>query len=477
MENTLTTTQKVNDASSVNKLFHSDGLTRAADLLWICALSIIMLPIGNSAVMAKSQDGVLFTPIPELDYFPPVAENLSKRYLTREGSGKKNPVRTIGGKQYQYLSSEYLSLSDVNGSDLAKEGFSPHAFDSFVTLVASEEDFYANDDGVWLLVIDTVRVNGTPYFHYFGNFNRMTIPYEPWSSAKFLSSAALLSKLGSSLKGRNLSDASIGKYHIGDLFSQAFSYQHSSNVMTTSNQVSNFILRSATEEYADGLIKNWLGIRDGSGFFGKFGIPVFDPGTNVWRVGKEKVRLPYDFFSGLDAKAMSLLTVGEWLRRLAFHGTKGNFDQPYTTYQDLQTLFYGNEKTSDIGGALKGTGLFVSRVLAGEGGGYGGEKENRDNINQMLSRKITERFGSGWRIFHKNGGGPSTARERSEVTYVAFVTLPNFQDGREFVIVARSSYKVEGCSTPEGDCRARIHEASNALRDSAERVIKLLLGL
>ena len=122
------------------------------------------------------------------------------------------------------------------------------------------------------------------------------------------------------------------------------SYKNTANVVTSSNEAANFLLRSATEAYADRLLNTWLLQNDGSSFFGKFGRPVYNPGSSIWESNGIKTQLPFNYFSGRDQKSMSLLSIGEWLKRLAMHKADPITALPHLTDLDLETIFYGKRE-------------------------------------------------------------------------------------------------------------------------------------
>lgn len=425
-----------------------------------------------SSELSKSPESLKAGVIPLLDNFSPVPSDIEDRFLSRAGIGEKSALRHKLGSDYRYKSSRDI---DYDSSDWAANlPADLNALNPYVELARDDRKPYQNDDGVWLLLIDITRVEGVPHYYYYANADRAQIPYEPWSSAKFLSSSALLSKMRKESDGSLGAGANINGYSTGNLFTQAFSYKASGNVSSSSNEVSNFILRSATEDYASSLITDWLKVNDGSAFFGKYGRPVFDPGTSVWTDGRESLSLSFDYYSGRDAKAMSLLTMAEWLKRLAMHADDVATRLPYVDEFDIETLFYGDQKTAELGGAAKGTSVYVSRALTGRPDLIGGREDPYDTVNASLSQILDERVGKSWRIFHKNGAGPSSSRERSEVTYLAYVTLPNYKNGREFILAARSSLKVEGCRE-NGSCVSRLEEASDMLARSIQNVVEFAL--
>jgi hypothetical protein len=403
-----------------------------------------------------------------LTQFGPVAENIGNRSVKCSISNNLEP--SLYGL---YKNSDQIDYSSSNWVNNISSSF--NEFDHLVDLSPSDtKGAYDEDDGVWLLVIDIKRRDGVPYYRYLSNHNRHNIPFEPWSSAKFLASSAAISKARLESYGKIGGNAQIGNYKIADLITTAFSYQPTNNVTASSNEVSNFLLRSASEKYSSDLISKWLKITDGSNFQGKFGAPVFDPGTDIWKNNKSEISLPFDYYSGEDNKAMTLLTMGEWVKRLAMHSSDKKTAMPFLKDEDIENLFYGSE-AGIAGGALKGTSLYLSKAISGIDS-LGAEKTPHSEANIYAQKKMVEVAGEGWRIFQKNGAGPSTSRNRGEVTLAAYVCLPNLKAGKEFVIIGRSSIKNKLKCNGSENCYDVVNGSSTLMKSSVNNVVNYMIN-
>lgn len=407
----------------------------------------------------------------ELTAFGPVPETLDNRYLGCTSSSSSS-TSSYNGKSYQYLNSFQTNYSQKAWEERISYDF--EALSQEVPLIRDDNQPYKNDDGVWVLAIDIKRIDGVPHYLYLGNANRQEIPYEPWSSVKILAASAAISKARQSSSGLVGADAYVGEYNISDIITTAMSYRASGNVNTTSNEASNFLIRSATESYATSLITDWLKVSDNSKFFGKFGKPIFDPQTPTWINENSSVDLPYDYYSRRDQKEMSLLTIGEWVKRLAVSSSDPNTMMPYLTPNDHERLFYGNPETSALGGAHKGTSIYIQKALTGLET-LGHNSNPYSNRNLLAKETLDNLAGKNWRIFLKNGAGPSISRTRGEVTLASYVCLPELDGGREFVIVARSSIKDEENCVENGSCKDAIDLSSQNMDNAISNTMKFLL--
>ena len=335
-----------------------------------------------------------------LTHFGPVPLNVETKILD---CTNKNSFKHRHSELYKDSSSvDYSSRDWVNDISSSFE-----ALNEFVPLKMGDAgNEYQDDEGVWILVISIKRRGGKPYYHYLANHNRQSIPFEPWSSAKFLSSAAALSKARKESLGRVGGQALVNKFAISDIITSTFSYTPTRNVHATSNELANFLHRSATEEYADTLITEWLKIDDGSSFYGKYGNPTFNPGSNEWGSKAERIILPFDYYSGLDQKSMSLLTIGEWIKRLIMHESDPITAMPHLKKEDVLNILYGNTRfPKEAGGAIKGTSLYLTKALTGLDG-FGSPAGPEEPINLPAQKAMETLAGKNWRIFQKMGQVP-----------------------------------------------------------------------
>lgn len=398
----------------------------------------------------------------DITNFGPVSDVIKKRSLI---------CRTTHEANNKYKSSQAIGFTEPGWHERLPADYD--ALNKFAPLERkNSKNPYFIDEGVWVGVYDIKRIANIPHYRFYANHNRHSITFEPWSMAKLLASSAAISKARLISDGRIGANAKVGSYSIGDVITTAFSYSETGNVYASSNEVGNFLLRSATEDYSQKLFSHWLMDPTGSQFFGKFGSSIFNPGTSLWEYGDERVMLPFQYFSGLDNKRMSLLAVAEWMRRLALHRSEPKTRLPHLTTNDVEILFYGDKSTSSLGGASYATSTYVHKALTGLDslGSY----ETPLAPENIKAKLIMDRlYGPDWRIFQKNGAGPSSLRNRGESTLVSYVCLP--KANKEFIVVARSSLKDTQKCDGSLACYDIVNKSSVNMTNTLRRVIRFIL--
>lgn len=433
---------------------------------WITAFTIIFASLFTF-ILTGEKDLYAVDLDKSLTHFGPSPKNIQNRFIDCQVKQDYQYDKDLS----KYSNSTQIDYFSPGWQNRIKKDF--NALNEAAPLAYSDRP-YSEDDGVWLLIIEIERINGIPHYRYLGNHERQNIPYEPWSSAKLLAASAALSKARLMSGGRIGGDAIISGKNIGDIITTAMSYKNTANVVTSSNEAANFLLRSATEEYADRLLNNWLLQNDGSSFFGKFGRPVYNPGSSIWESNGIRTQLPFNYFSGRDQKTMSLLSIGEWLKRLVMHKADPITALPHLTDLDIETIFYGKKGSKMAGGASKGSSLYLHKAVTGidNMGSYTAPESRQNKRAQEVFEKIG---GPNWRVFLKNGAGPSSSRNRGEVTLAGYVCLPENKIGpREFVAVARSSFKNRTKCSGSIECYDEINKASIALESSIKKALTIL---
>ena len=123
------------------------------------------------------------------------------------------------------------------------------------------------------------------------------------------------------------------------------------------------------------------------------------------------------------------------MKRLTQHETDSATALGKLLPADVKTLFYGNPtKNGEMGGMLAGESVFMARGLmngakVGQPGKHGGA--GNAAAKALFDSKTT----GNWRIFHKLGDGFSDSRGRSEIMMATYACLPEYQGGREFVVI------------------------------------------
>lgn len=369
-----------------------------------------------------------------LDAYGPIPADLSDRFLTCPVNNKILKRDEFNGKSYVYKSAAEV--------DYGQAGWE--------TRVAADWNALKGlvPDNMEIVVIDIRRVLGVPHYLYLSN-GRHSELFEPWSSAKFLAASAAMTRARTESSGLVGGDGSVDYYNIGDLVTALTTYKAKGNApgggssgVEGSNGIGNYFFRVAGAEYLTDLLHDrWLKLSDASRFRSGFGGATFDERSDHWtsRNGGAST-LMRRISGGLgDSKVMSALAQAEWLKRLTQYETEPGSRMPgfngTMDAEDVRALFYGNlNRTNEIGGMLAGESVYMIQGLLP--GMPVGTAEEFNGQNNALAKGILDKATDGkWRIYHKLGAGYSDSRGVGEVVMAAYACLPQFDGGREFVIV------------------------------------------
>lgn len=378
-----------------------------------------------------------------LDAFGPVPANLSDRFITCPVADSA-PEGTFNGKSYRYRTSDEIDFGRPGWETRAAADW--HALDGLLGDISAPGNGTPvnTDNGVSALVIDMKRVNGRPAYLYLANNGRQNAPYEPWSASKFMAASAAMARMRTLSGFTTGGDAKAGAYAVGDMITAIHTYNPIGNVPGASNEIATYFLDLAGRKFTSDLMHDrWLRMSDASQFCGGFGTARWDrPGT-TWSGAGGAVSGSFSTacngYNGSTGKYMSLLTMGEWLKRTVHHELVAE-RLPGLQAADVRTLLYGNlERNGVVGGMLAGESVYMAQALmggtrVGRFGSHGGPE------NEAAQKHFNARTGGKWRIFHKLGAGPSSrSGGRAEIVMAAYACLPEFEGGREFVVVTRAS--------------------------------------
>ncbi len=367
----------------------------------------------------------------DLIRFGPIPEDLDKRLQCPLSN--KDATGFVLGKTRTYKTS-----AEVNYS---KSGWA--------TRVASDWTALSKlvPPDMEVVVIDIRRVNGQPAYFYFSNEKQFKA-YEPWSSSKFMAITAAVSRI----RERNSkvgADGKAGKYNIGDLITAVHTYAAKGNApgggpsgVGGSNSISNYFTEIAGRDYFTSLFRQkWLMLpdADGSKFEGGYGTGFyFDPGVKTLTgVNGDVVEAPRYTEGYIGDKPMSALAQAEWLKRLTqFVADPHGGRMPGLQEADIRVLLYGSdERKNDVGGMLAGKSVYLAQALL-NGQKLGSFSDFGGKENAFAKKHFDSKTGGKWRFFQKLGAGVSSTRKVSEIVMASYACLPEFDGGREFVIVA-----------------------------------------
>jgi hypothetical protein len=362
----------------------------------------------------------------------PGAKSPAPRDLTRfitcpVKNTQKSATASFRGKSYVYRSDAEMRPREPGWE--ARATINPSALDGLVP---------ASDRA---LVIDIRRVAGKPAYAYYGAHDKIHETYEPWSSAKFIaaSSAMARARVLSQSKVGGPARASAGA--VGDLITAMESYSNAGGIPGASNEIAGYFLTVAGARPTNELFgARWLNLSgDTSGFRispdasrtrSSWGAVPY-AGGNTWTMPDGKsVTFTRDTAMTAD-KPMSAMAEGEWLKRLSQHEIAPESSLPGIQRADVDTLFYGRPGAATQGGMLAGVSNYVANAIVGT--------STLNEADTVKALDIKNGGKSNWRIFDKVGWGDSTSRGRSEVVLVSYMCLPEMDEGREVVIVLRTS--------------------------------------
>jgi hypothetical protein len=369
-----------------------------------------------------------------LDAYGPIPANLDKE-ITCPGVENSTAAGTFNGKSYTYKSSDEIHYGEKGWEDR----------------VAGNWDALSDlglPSGMDALVIDIRRVGGKPYYLYLANGkSRIQKTQEPWSSSKFMAAVSAGARARLDSKGEVGLSGSIGAYNIGDMITSIHTYAPTRNVNENSNGIAWYFLNVAGRNFATLLLHDrWLKLSDASSFNGKYGKSLFSTGTDTWTAADGVKFTVADKNEAYTEKSLSLLSLGEFLKRLTQHEADKSTALDLLTQSDVKALFYGNlTKSGEMGGMLAGASVYMAQGLMG--GAKVGQPGKHGGAGSAAAKALfDEKTGGKWRIFHKLGAGQSDTRGREEIVMATYACLPQFQGGREFVVITSAPAGTLGAS-------------------------------
>lgn len=390
-----------------------------------------------------------------VDEAPVTPSTLSDRFVTCPVANANNSaITTFQGKQYSYKNSDQVNY-EQNGWD-NRISADWNALDGLV------------ENGTHAVVIDIRRVDGKPAYLYLGSHGRAHKIFETWSSSKFIAAIAAISKARSDSYGKVGAEATVGGYHIGDMISRIHRYYEPfGNVSASSNSLGRYFAKIAgsSEKFPQGYTNwlfrdGWLRVGDESYMNGaSYYDPPFDPKSSKWEAEGSDASVSMALGGGNGSKEMSALAMAEILKRLTQHEMDAATRMPGIQMADARVLFYGNPaRNGKPGGMNAGVSRYIVQGLTAQ--------TNESFIRSTLDTMA----GSRWRVYNKMGWGDSTVRNPGKSTgesvLVGYACLPNFQGGREFVIVTRTSNAGQGSAYAGKMTNASVGKILGALKQS-----------
>ncbi len=271
--------------------------------------------------------------------------------------------------------------------------------------------------GLMATVVLVRRVNGVPHFRFLSTGDH-DVPYQPWSTSKFVAAANAASKLRISSNYNVGLTASVDGKLLGDFVTSICNYDYSPY---SSNSLGRYFHNVGGRDRANGLIHDlWLHRPAAETFGGNYG-EASPPVGYDFVDGPSKLTVQPDSSAG-PANHLSSYTMAEIVRRLALHRELEATRLPGIQWPDLRVLFYGGEGSAKYG---KWGGMSADRAVYIQSG------HDMDYIEKRSKGR--------WRIFSKLGNGSSG--EFLDVGYACFPVLdaelaPVPGWGREFIIAA-----------------------------------------
>jgi hypothetical protein len=297
-------------------------------------------------------------------------------------------------------------------------------------------------DDVKIAAILIRRIKGVPHYRYLSNGSH-DVPFQPWSSSKFIAIASAASALRERSKGAIGLDSTVDLVPLGDVVTAVHTYDEKHY---TSNALARWFVDIGGRARINSLVHDWLG-RPGPESGGESLGGGYGPGSVgfsfTFRSGGASTTMPRDPQITYENR-LSAHTLAEALKRLIMHREDASTRLPHATWNDVRTLLYGESKSRWYPGMVGGMSADHSVYLQIGTGDF-----------DAVAEKAKERF----RIFSKSGMGWA---QYVSTGYACFPALDDNGDaiadrGHELVIAARvdgSGGYVENDRT-----MARIHRA------------------
>ncbi|MGZ3454724.1 MAG: hypothetical protein ACXVEF_34260 [Polyangiales bacterium] len=281
------------------------------------------------------------------------------------------------------------------------------------------------------------RIKGVPHYRYLSNGSH-DVPFQPWSSSKFIAIASAASGLRDKSKGAIGLDATVDLVPVGDIVTAVHTYDEKHY---TSNALARWFVDVGGRTRINGLVHDWLGRPEGESLGGGYG-PGFVGFGLTFRNGAQATTMPRDPQIAYENK-LSAHTLAEALKRLVMHREDASTRLPNARWEDVRTLFYGADKSrwyTEVGGMSADRSVYL--------------QTGADDFDRV-AEKAKERF----RIFSKSGMGWA---QYVSTGYACFPALddegePIANQGHEIVIAARVAG--DGGYVENDRAMARIHRA------------------
>ncbi|MCA2961356.1 MAG: hypothetical protein IOD12_13985 [Silvanigrellales bacterium] len=364
-----------------------------------------------------------------IDTLQPAPSNLDRDFTCPTSA--KSLEADVGGRRFTYQRA---------GSPTPAESW--NALSSLLAPIASADDLK-------LTAILVRRINGVPHYLSVSNGTQAHV-FQPWSSSKHMAFAALASTLRAHSNGAvgldsEVSDPNGGRVHVGDLVTEATSYEFSCwdpryckgarhIPHLSSNNVSIWAKNLAGRQFANDLITKFLG-RTGERFDGGYDKTMTGSGwgSQFTDANGDKLTLSRSSVPTGAANLLSTQTMAEFLRRMVMLREDPQTAIPNAQWNDMATIFYGAPQSKSkyfphykAGGMLGGAGDYIQNAVSGS------------NIKALEDSTLGQ-----WRSFAKVGWGPGSS-SGNDFAWHGYGCIPRFDpvtmkalpSGKEFIISA-----------------------------------------
>lgn len=315
-------------------------------------------------------------------------------------------------------------------------------------------DSIAPSSELKMTVILVRRMHGVPHYLQLSN-GTQDHTFQTWSSSKHMAFAALASTLRARSNGAVglnswVSDPNGGRVHVGDLVTEATSYEFSCFDRRyckgtrhvphlSSNNVSIWAKNLAGRQYAHNLVTQFLG-RNRERFDGGYDRNMTGSGwgSTFTDANGRQTTLSRSAVPAGAANSLSTRTIAEFLKRMVMTREDPTTAIPHVTWEDMTTIFYGAPQGTSkyfphykVGGMLGGAGDYIQNAVSG------------GNLTQLENSTMGQ-----WRSFTKVGWGPGSAGG-SDMAWHGYGCIPRFDPntlkatpaGKEFIISAFLKHK------------------------------------
>lgn len=314
--------------------------------------------------------------------------------------------------------------------------------------------------------------------------------FEPWSSSKVMAiTGAMVKANQNALHG----DFLLGKVHFSDVITSIHSYQPSGLADGNSNALASYLVNVVgREQLSRWFHQDWLNVQpENIALRGAYAAEIFSPQPARWSTRTKNIEMPVIEKNNQDPfylsyrcsdcgitgnKPMTTLALAEWLKRLVVNELEPSTALNTLNGYDLSMLFYGGK---NLGGEVKGKdnnygmSAGVSRLLPlaiahNIAPNMASNMVLLADEGKTVTRILDAATQGQWRVFQKVGWGYSGTRTAGEMVYLAHVSLPHFQGGKEFTIAAQVAVP--------GDDEALLYQAGrNMFTVLSETISQVLM--